>query len=68
MHYEDRLKDIGILSLFNRRMRGDLIQFYKIQNDLNRVNWINQIKKRPALDFSEPASAVRGNTHIIANG
>ena len=50
MHYEDRLTAIGITTLFGRRLRGDLIQFYKVQNGLNLVNWIEPIKKRPTLD------------------
>ena len=60
MHYEDRLSAIGITSLIDRRMRGDLIQFYKIHNDIKVVNWVNPTTKRSALESTGPASAVRG--------
>jgi sulfur relay (sulfurtransferase) DsrC/TusE family protein len=65
MHYEDRLKAVGITTLFDRRLRGDLIQFYKIQNGLNLVSWIEPIKERPALKAFGPASSLRGSNHAI---
>ena len=63
MHYEDSLE--ALFPLAERRLRGDLIQFYKIQNGLNIVNWVNPIVKRPALESAGPARAVRGSSHAI---
>ncbi len=65
LHYADRLKAIGILSLRHRRLRGDLIQFFKIQNGINIVNWSNPTLLRSALNTSGPASNVRGPLHGI---
>ena len=39
LSYDDRLAKVGIMELKTRRVRGDLIQFYKIQRGLDKVNW-----------------------------
>ena len=39
--YEDRRKAFGIQSLSDRRSRGDLIEMFKIVNNLDIVNWTN---------------------------
>ena len=40
--YEDRLKIMWLTTLVTRKKRGDLIQFYKILNGLDRVEWNNE--------------------------
>ena len=40
--YEDRLKIMRLTTLVKRKKRGDLIQFYKILNGLDRVEWNNE--------------------------
>jgi hypothetical protein len=39
--YQDRLYLLNLPSLENRRSRGDLIQFFKIMNGINDVEWHN---------------------------
>ncbi len=65
LHYKQRLSAIGISSLRDRRLRGDLIQFFKIYKGLNIVNWVNPISTRPALRSNGPAVNVRGAYHRI---
>ena len=39
LNYEDRCKKFKITNLTDRRIRGDLIQQYKIINNLDEINW-----------------------------
>ena len=37
--YDVRLAKFGLMDLKTRRLRGDLIQYYKIQNGMDKVEW-----------------------------
>ena len=52
--YEDRLKQMKLPSLKHRRQRGDLIQVYKIFNDIDDI--------APELFFTVSPSAITRNT------
>ena len=47
MSYPDRLKALGIPSLKHRRLRGDLIQMYKIKNNIDDLDWNNFYQQAP---------------------
>ena len=42
LNYEDRLKLIQLPTLEYRRHRGDIIQYYKINKQFNKVNWFTK--------------------------
>ena len=39
--YEERCRRLGLTSLVKRRTRGDLVQMFKIINELDTVRWIS---------------------------
>ena len=51
LNYQDRLKRFKITTIKERRIRGDLIQYYKINNGLDDIKFIKKTKilksKRP---------------------
>ena len=38
--YADRLKVLGLTKLAERRCRGDLIQYFKIEKGFSKVTWV----------------------------
>ena len=51
--YEDKLKILKLTTLEIRRKMGDLIEFYKILNGLDKVKWRNRLVDQGNND--EPA-------------
>ena len=58
--YDDRLKILGLLSLENRRLQGDLIEVFKILTDRENVN------KEQFFTLSE-FSYLRGHSLKLSN-
>jgi hypothetical protein len=65
LDYEQRLKVFNLQTLENRRVRGDLIQQYKLNNGLEKINWVNDQIKTPSLSAEGPANSIRGHSQRI---
>lgn len=59
--YDQRRNLWQIQSLEERRKRGDLIQFFKIDKEVDKINWFNQPQKASSLSSTGPANAIRGH-------
>ena len=57
--YEDRLREIGLSTLQDRRERGDLITLYKI------VNGIAKLDKQNLVMMEEKTRQMRGHSRRI---
>ncbi len=53
LSYDMKCKKLGVLTLAERRLRGDLIQFFKIYRGIEKVSWFH-----PPL-FSQPRASKR---------
>jgi hypothetical protein len=49
---------LGLTTLENRKISGDLIQQYKLHHNLDKVNWYNPQIEAPLLSNVGPAASV----------
>lgn len=61
LDYSTRLKLLGLTTLKSRRERGDLIQYYKLVNKVNNIDWFHPNALTNPLLSSRPASGTRGH-------
>jgi hypothetical protein len=61
LSYEERLKRWNLTSLEDRRIRGDLIEMYKIVNGIEKINWTNGLPFRADRNVLGAAQGTRGN-------
>ena len=59
--YEERLNKLGWTTLEERRVRGDLIQYYKILNNLDKVKWQRDFSVTHSISIDGPARGIRGH-------
>jgi hypothetical protein len=64
--YTDRLKELGLTTLEIRRQRGDAIQFFKLTNGFNRINWCHPNTVTNSVILDGPAGNIRGEKHRLA--
>ena len=62
LQYEDSLKRFSLTTLKYRRLRGDLIEMYKVTSSRESINWVKPLNLRKNVDISGPAANVRGNS------
>ena len=55
------MKRMNITSLKDSRVRGDLIEMYKVIRCLNEIEWTKSSVLRTGIDLVGPAQGVRGN-------
>ncbi len=67
MNYEDRVRKMVLTTLEVRRKRGDLIQCYKMLNNLDAVNLPQKQVMQNDFGVVGPASAIRGHKYIEIN-
>ena len=61
LSYADRLKKLGLTTLEERRIRGDMIQYYKCLNGYNTVDWFCPNMTVSTSSLLGPAGGIRGN-------
>ena len=61
MTYEKRLTELGLSTLEDRRERGDAIQYFKIINKINIVDWYHPNCQKPSKNIEGPANNIRNN-------
>ena len=70
--YEDKLKEVGLTTLVDRRRRGDMLETFKIMNEIDDVDyhtWFTKVdeqhqKTRQAVSISEDGT-VLGTDNIV---
>jgi len=65
LNYETRLERLGLTTLEERRIRGDMIQYFKCVKGFNKIEWFNPNTVTSSISLFGPASGIRGNKHRL---
>ena len=65
--YEQRLHELNLTKLSVRQERGDLIEYFKISNDLSKLAWQNPNKRNDVRGIKGPVGGVRGHLYRITS-
>jgi hypothetical protein len=65
LNYKERLKNLNLTTLEERRERGDAIQLFKCNKGFNKINWYHPVGQTSRGDIEGPANSVRGMHHRL---
>lgn len=65
LSYQSRLTKLNLTTLEDRRTRGDLIQFFKINSGFNIISWQNALVSTDTIIQTGPSAAIRRSLHNI---
>ena len=65
LSYEVRLEHLGLTTLEERRIRGDMIQYLKCFKGFNKIEWFNPDTVTSSICLFRPASGIKGNKHRL---
>jgi ribonucleases P/MRP protein subunit RPP40 len=65
LSYDERLLQLGLTTLAERRKRGDAIQLFKTITGSNTINWLYPIQLNPILSQEGPAGNLRRENPFI---
>jgi hypothetical protein len=66
LSYKERLAELGLTTLEERRQRGDLIQTFKILRGFKKIEFNKPLEFTPSLQLSGPASNIKGKIGQIS--
>ncbi|RNA20167.1 RNA-directed DNA polymerase from mobile element jockey-like [Brachionus plicatilis] len=64
--YADRLAVLGLTTLQERRVRGDMIQLFKFYRGFNAVCWVKPMEHCNSLSQAGPAGNFRGHRRRLS--
>ena len=62
--YEERLKRFSLMTLKDRRLRGDLIEIFKVTSSRESIHWVLPLNLRKNMDISGSAANVRVSSNL----
>ena len=65
LNYEERLVKLNLTTLSTRRARGDIIQFFKFNKEIDHIDWHYPPKSASSMGTLGPASSIRGHKRRI---
>ncbi|CAF0904905.1 unnamed protein product [Brachionus calyciflorus] len=63
-NYSDRLITLGLKTLEDRRLRGDLIQCFKFDKKFNWIDWFHPVVQCPSSFSTGPAGSTKNNNKL----
>ena len=66
LSYSERLSILGLPSLSERGIRGDMIQMFKFRSGLNSIDWVRPPSHCSSLSQSGPAQGIKGHKRRLS--